>query len=267
MPTTAAGHTPPTPLACTSTSAYVTPVRPTAVRPAPTRSSVDRPLRSSPGRVRRQREHHHHDGQRQVEEEDPAPRNRLDDQAAERWPTDRRDARQRRPEADRAPRLVRPDHAQQRQARRRQGRAADSLQRTARDERGLRRGCCAEHGCGREEHDADDERPSQADTVADRPADEVQRRKRQRVAEHDPLLAGEPETQILLHAWQSHDHHGSVEKGERGAEGGCRQGQDLRPPLGGAHAATLLQQPIADPPDVDDDLLVAPRAAQLPSEA
>ncbi len=50
-----------------------------------------------------------------------------------------------------------------------------------------------------EQHDADDERAPQPDAVADRAADEVERRQRQRVGEVHPLLAREAEPQVLLH--------------------------------------------------------------------
>ena len=180
-----------------------------------------------------QREHDRDRRERHVDQEDPAPRDRLHDDAAERRPAHRREAREGRPEADRAARLARPRHPEQRQARRREHGAADSLQGTAADQHALARRERGEQRRQREEDDADDERATEADAVADRAADEVEGRERERVGQVDPLLTAEAEPEVLLHPRQRHDHDRRVEERERRAERRREQRQHL-------HAARRL---------------------------
>ena len=125
--------------------------------------------------------------------------NGLHDHAAERRAAHGGKARERRPEPDRAPGLPRPRHAQEREARRRENGAADALQRAAADQHALVRRERGQQRRDGEQDDADDERPPEPHAVADRTADEVEGRQRERVGEVDPLLAGEPEPDVVVH--------------------------------------------------------------------
>ena len=193
------------------------------------RAAVRLAVVAAPG----QREHDGEGRERHVDQEDPAPRDRLHDDAAERRPAHGREAREGGPEADRPARLARPGHPEQREARRRQHGAADSLQRPAADQHPLARRERGEQRCQGEEDDADDERAPEADPVADRAADEVEGRERERVRQVDPLLTAEAEPEVLLHPRQRHDHDGRVEERERRAERRREQRQQL-------HAARRL---------------------------
>ena len=119
-----------------------------------------------------------------------------------------------------------------------QHRAAHSLQRPAADQHGLARRERREQRRQREEDDADDERAAEADAVADRAADEVEGRERERVGEVDPLLAAEAEPEVLLHLRQRHDHDRRVEERERRAERRREQRQHLHA-AGRVHLRTL----------------------------
>ena len=128
-------------------------------------------------------------GERQVQEEDPAPRDPLDERPAGRRAEDRCDARERGPEPDRVPRVLAVGGPEERERVRGQERARDALERPRDDQDGLVRRRPGEERGEREAARARDEDAPPAVAVADRAADEVEGRERERVGEEDPLLA------------------------------------------------------------------------------
>ena len=179
-------------------------------RSAPARASTT--VAAASGRLRRKI--HRHD--------DP-----LDERAAGGRPGDRRDARERRPEADRAPRLCAVDAAEERERVRGQERARDALKRPRDDQGRLVRRRAREERGERESRGAGDEDRPPAVAVADRAADEVEGGERERVGEEDPLLARQAETEILLDRRERDDDHRRVDERERRAEDG---GGERQPP-------------------------------------
>ena len=145
--------------------------KPDAASAAPGRSS--RPSSSGGVSLQRPSESEHHRGrrEREVEEEDPAPRDPFDERAAGGRPGDRGDARERRPEPDRAPRVCAVDAAQERERVRGQERARDALERPRDDQGRLVRRRAREQGGEREASRAGDE---------DRAAGRSGRRRRRR---------------------------------------------------------------------------------------
>ena len=232
-PTTRNGSTSSSPFSRTSTSAYVIPTRPTATRPEPTRSSVERPCvsRSSPrpasasttvraasGTLIRKTQRHEIVCTMTPPSGGPPTVARLVRDVQRPIARPASPAQVTRSSA----RLVVVEHG-----------AADSLQRPAADQHALARRERREQRCQGEEDDADDERATEADAVADRAADEVEGRERERVREVDPLLTAEAEPEVLLHPRQRHDHNRRVEERERRAERRREQRQQL-------HAARRL---------------------------
>ena len=163
--------------------------------------------------------------ERQVDEEDPAPRHPFHERPADRRAGDRGDARERGPEPDRAPGLVAVRGAQERERVRGQERARDPLQRAGEQQHLLVRRCPGEERREREGPGTGDERPPPAVLVADRPAREVERGERERVGEEHPLLPGEAEAEVLLDRRQRHDHDRRVDERQRGADDRRRQRQ------------------------------------------
>ena len=108
------------------------------------------------------------------------------------------DAGQTRPGADRAHPVLRPEgRLQDRQAARRQQRAADALDRAGGDQRpDVRRDPAGQRRHG-EPHDADDEDPAPAEAVAQRAAEQDQRGQGQRVGVDRPLQPGHAGVQRL----------------------------------------------------------------------
>src|SRR6185436_8381822 len=135
--------------------------------------------------------------EREVDEEDPAPRDPLDERAANGRPRNRGYCRERRPEPDRASGLVAVDAAQKGERVRRQKGARDPLQRAGEDEKAARRGEAGEDRGNGEARGSRDERRSPPVAVADGAADEIERSEGERVGEDDPLLAGEAEVEVL----------------------------------------------------------------------
>ena len=164
-------------------------------------------------------------GERQVEEEDPAPGDPLDERAAGGGSRDRGDARERRPQPDGTSGFGTVDAAEKREGVRGQERAGDALERPRDDECGLVRRGAREQGGDCEAGRARDEDPAAAVAVPDRAADEVQGRERQRVGEEDPLLACQAEPEILLDGRERHDDHRRVDERQRRPEDGGGEGQ------------------------------------------
>ena len=75
-----------------------------------------------------------------------------------------------------------------------------------------------EHGCSRKAGHADDERVRVAVAVAERARRQIERRQRERVAEEDPLLARQPEPELLVDRRQRDVDDEGVEKRHRRPE-------------------------------------------------
>jgi hypothetical protein len=156
------------------------------------------------------------------------PGDPLDERTAGRRASERGQAREGGPEPDRPAGLGAVDLPQQRKAVRGQDRAADSLQEAGRDQHAEARRDSAEDRGHREGDDARDERLAPAVAVSEPAAHEVERRQRQRVRQVDPLLAGQPEAEVLANRRQRDDDDGGVDEGERRAEGGGREREPAR---------------------------------------
>jgi hypothetical protein len=173
-------------------------------------------------------DHRERDGggrERQVEEEDPAPGNPLHERASCRGAEDGGDARERRPEADRPTGLRPVDRTEERERVGREEGAGDALEGAREDQHCfVRRGAGEERGEREARRAGDEDRPA-AVAVADCPADEVESGKRQRVGQEDPLLAGQPQPEVLLDRGERNDDDGRVDERERRAEDGRRECQ------------------------------------------
>jgi hypothetical protein len=158
--------------------------------------------------------------ERQVDEEDPAPRDPLDDDAAERRSADRDHAREGGPEPDGAARVGAVRLPEERQAVGRHEGTCDPLQRPGRDQdaAGGRRAC--ERRSGGEADDPEHERLTASAAIADRTGRQIEGRERERVGEKDPLLAGEAEAEVAVDRRQRDDDDARVDERERRSEYG-----------------------------------------------
>ena len=134
------------------------------------------------------RRHDDRDADRQVDEEDPVPVERVREDAAEHdadAPAAGRD------EADDAHRLrslggLCEERHDERQRDDRDDRAAEPLDRAGGDEELLRLGDAARERRHREDHEADEEELAMAEEVAEPPAEQQEAAERQQVGVHDP---------------------------------------------------------------------------------
>ncbi len=169
--------------------------------------------------------HHHDEGrQRQVDEEDPAPRGRVDQPPAEERADGGRHTAQAGPGAD-GPRPV--VGAERRledgQAPRCQQRTAHPLHHPGEDEEHRGGGHRAQQRTDREHDDAELEDALAAEPVAERPAEQDQRRDRQQVAVEHPLQPADPGVEVVADCRQRHVDDGRVQEGDARAEDGGRQ--------------------------------------------
>ena len=204
-----------------SINAYTAPVRPTAFSAAPTTSmrAEDRCAANSSARqLGRQVQR---DGQRHdVDPEDPAPVQRVDQHAAEQRTDHERRARPRRPGADGAGlgRAGEPgvDH---RQRAGHQERGADALQAAGGDQHPAAGGHRAQHRRHREDDEAHPQHRQPAELIGDRPGDEDQRAEGQQVAVHHPLLQRQAAAELPADRRQCQVDHRAVQKcHERGQD-------------------------------------------------
>ncbi len=156
---------------------------------------------------------HHGDAERQVEQEDPAPRGGVDEPAAEERTDGGGDTAEAGPRADRPAALAGFERGlEDRQAARREQRRADSLDDPGGDQRVHVRGDRTGDR-GRGEHSgADEEDPPPPVPVAQGAAEEDQRGERQRVAVDDPLQVGERRIEVLGDTRQGEVDDGAVEQ-------------------------------------------------------
>ena len=188
-----------------------------------------------------QRDGQHGGDERQVEQEDPTPRRRAGDPAAEERTDGGGDPTEPGPGAD-GPGPVGgvEGRGQQRQAARGQQRSAHALHEPGGDEH-LDGGSGRAHRRGRREPDeADAEHATATETVAQGPAQQDERGEGERVGGHDPLQAGEVGVQVPPEAGEGDVDDGGVERGHPRAEHGGRH----HPAPGGggeAHASGLAR--------------------------
>ena len=163
---------------------------------------------------------------RQVDEEDPAPRCVLDQQAAEGRPDQRADARPRGPQSDRAAALRAERRAEQRQAVRREQRSEHALEHPSGDEERRVRRDAAQRRSDREAGDPDGEERPAAEPIAQRAGHDVERGDGQRVGEHDPLLGRKAGVELAADRGQRDVHDAAVDEGDRRPD----DGRDQREP-------------------------------------
>ena len=180
---------------------------------------------------------------RDVDQEDPPPRQGVGEDAAEQRAR-RAPARERRaPDAEGAcplPRL-RERGGQDRQGRRRQHRRAQPLHGPGGHQGlGSRRESAHQAG-GREQRQPGDEDPAPAEQVRGAAAEQQEPRERERVGVHHPLEPRRAEPQVGAHRGQRHRHDRHVQDHHELTEAGDRQ--DRAPACGGG----LAHHPDATP--------------------
>jgi hypothetical protein len=168
-------------------------------------------------------------GDRNVDEEHPAPARSGDEGAADRGTEPQSGARQGGVEADGADALPRDGERRrhQGQARRGQRGAPDPLQRPADVELRHRGRQAAQQRAGGEQRHAEAEQPLAAEPVGERPAGQQQRGERQRVCIDHPLDAGESGVQPGLDGRQRGVHDREVEEHHEEADAADGEGAAL----------------------------------------
>jgi hypothetical protein len=207
---------------------------------------------------------------RQVDEEHPPPRRRGDELPADERAGGSGEAAEPGPGADGPAAVGDPEGAlEDGQAGGDEQGGADALQHPGRYEDRGRRGQATGGGGHREPHHPDDEQPSAAEPVAERPAEEQERGEGQGVTRDDPLQGPEADVQRPADVGEGDADDGGVEGRDPRAED--RRGDDPPTPgaavadgvvgLSGRHPGSLPPTPHrAGPP-------VRPRVGRLRSAA
>ena len=165
------------------------------------------------------RDHDGQRGERQVDQEDPAPGGVLHQGTAHERPDRRGDAAEPRPGADGAgPALGLERALDHGQAAGRQHRGADALQDAGEDQHGGAGGDPAQQRREREPDGADHEDAPAAVAVAERAAQQDQRRHGQQVAVADPLQLGQARVEVPADGAQGDVDDRAVEQREPRAE-------------------------------------------------
>src|SRR5580700_490716 len=155
----------------------------------------------------------YYDRNRDVNYENVAPRKLLRQPTADNRAGGRRQGRETRPETDRAaPLFARVGGADQRQAAGRQQRSADPLDAARRDEHLDTAGERARDGGRREEHDAAREDLAAAVEVAQRSAQQNQRREEERITFDHPLRLAAGGVKLALKHGQRHVDRRAVDE-------------------------------------------------------
>jgi hypothetical protein len=150
----------------------------------------------------------------------------LHDQAAEHRPERHEEERDGDVRGHRLASLAGRERADHQRARGRLHEArADALQHAPRDHLHRSRGRRAHDARRGEEGDARDERRHLPDQVAHPAAERHERREREQVARHDPVLADRVHPERGAHPRQRHAHHGHVHEDHRQAAGHRREHQ------------------------------------------
>jgi hypothetical protein len=166
---------------------------------------------------------------RDVEPEDPVPRDAFDDGAADQRPERHAEARDPRPRADRQPALLGGEGVgQQRQRQRRHHGGADALEGARGDQRAGRR---REGGGGRserEDREADEEHAAAAEAVAERGPGEQQDRVGERVGVDRPLERLDRRAEVLADRGQRVGDDQVVEDDHEEGDRDDREGPEAR---------------------------------------
>ena len=179
-----------------------------------------------------------HEADRDVEPEDPLPREALDDRAAHERAERDSEAGDAAPQAEREPApLGRDGVAQDGQGERRHDRAADALKRAGADQPLDRRRQCRRRRAEREDAQADEEDPLPAEAVAQGGAEHQEHGEGQRVGVHGPLEARDGRVQVALHRRQRGCDDEVVERRHEERDRGDRECPDDVSPV--AHAILL----------------------------
>ena len=202
----------PQPRAGCSVSATTTPARPSAHSAAPATSTAP-PSPRSASRHRAAQQHERDQHERDVEVEDPAPRERVDQDAAAQRAGHEGHTGPADPAADRRAALLgREGDRDEGEARGDEQRAGHALQRPRGDQRpGGRRQRAQQRGDA-EAGEPRLEDPAAAEHVAQRAAHEQQRAEREQVGLHHPLLRGQPGAQVLPQGRQRDVDHRLVQE-------------------------------------------------------
>jgi hypothetical protein len=175
-----------------------------------------------------QDEDHREDHDRHVDGEDPAPRGRVHELAADQRSEHGADAAPGRPRAYRLAALLRREVGHDdRQRRRGEQRAGHALKRAGRDEDLDRRRQRARDRGDAERPDAEREHAPLPEDVAQRAADQQQRAERDEVGVGGPLLARQPAAEVLLDRGEGHVDHRAVDRDDGGAEDGRDEDEPL----------------------------------------
>ena len=174
--------------------------------------------------------HGHEQADRDVDQEDRPPGDRLDQVAAEQRAERRGDAAEPRPRPDRPGPVALPEaRLDHRQAARGEQGAADALQQPGGDQRVGARGDRAEQRRRGEPGDADHEDPPPAVAIPERPTEQDQGGEGEQVAVQDPLQGARLGSEVLADARQGDVDDGAVEKDDAGAEHRDREHPAARP--------------------------------------
>ena len=204
--------------------------RPAVPRTAPAMSKLESAwVRAALGDERGRREHGD-GGDGHVDEEDPLPAERVDQDAAGDDAERAADAGQRAPDAERDVALTAGGErdGQQGEGRGGEQRGADALDGAGRDQRRLRSGEAARERRGGEQPEADQEQPPAAEDVAHPAPEQEQAAERERVAVDHPLQALGAEAEVGLDGRQRDIHDRDVEDDHELGDGEHRQRQPFR---------------------------------------
>jgi hypothetical protein len=171
------------------------------------------------------------DADRDVDEEDPLPRERVREDAAEQDAGRGAEAADRAPDAERDVPLAafREGGHQDRERRRRDRRGAEALDRASSDQRRLRPRETAEKRADRERDQADHEDAPAADDVRDASAEQEEASEDERVGGDHPLQVGLREVEIRLDRGKSDVHDRDVEHDHELDGGEERQTDPFQP--------------------------------------
>ena len=214
--------------------------------------------------------HRGHDGDGHVDQERPAPRGELGQEAAEDEPDGRAAAGDAAVDGEGPGPLLGlgEGHGEQRQGGGRHDRGEGTLQGAGAEEHGRVLGQAAQGGGGGEADQADHEHPLAPEVVGDAAAEEQQAGEGEGVGRQHPLAVGRRDVQGPLGGGQGDDHHRGVEHhhelGHRddgqgpealGVEVGLRSGGLVRAVEGRGHGVSVSWKVRSDWPGPAADVL------------
>ena len=181
-------------------------------------------------------------GYRDVDPEDDAPGQKVDEKAAERRAEGGGDRRCRRPRADRTTaHLLREGRRDDGERLRHEQRRPDALHHARDDQRADGRGERAGNRGKHEQANAENEDQSAAGAVAEAAADQDERAEEEQIGVGHPLHFGQRRAQAALHRRQRDGDDAAVDEGQRrGGDGG---GEDPGPARIGRRPAAVIRPP------------------------